>query len=73
MSCLAVKYPPAHSTDPDPPLSWKRLAAALRTSAHEIDAESADDLLEFAKLLEALAELEASQAASELAAPNRSI
>lgn len=77
VSCLAVKRPPARSTDPDPLLSWKRLAVAVRANARTLAPDDEADLLRFADLLEGLAELETSQAAaasvSALALSNRSI
>jgi hypothetical protein len=59
VSCVPLKHRfPEPYEDTDHLLSWTGIAAAVRSHAHGLTSEEAEDLLGFADLLDGFAELE---------------
>jgi len=60
MSCapLRHRFPETSSNDADSLLSWTSIAAVIRKHARELPGSEADEMLDFADLLDGFAELE---------------
>ena len=58
MSCVPLRHRFPNSSDGDDLLSWRGIAAAVRSHAESLPADEAKDLMEFADLLDGFAELE---------------